>query len=416
MPDATTILAAVLLAVVPSLVYLAILNAIDRYEKEPWTILLACLGVGALVAPALSLAILVLAGRSAVLPPAFAPGPQPDALVGIVESLVLGVLLIVLVHSVRDEFDDVLDGVIYGAALGAGFGATESFLYVLGGTSTLEPATDRPARHRRPEPRLLHGGLRSHPGLGAGPADRPAQRGHRPRPGDRDVAQRLPRHPAGDPVARAVAARRRLGMLARLVAELINWLGIFTLVVIVVLAWRREARILHAELRDEVADGLVPEADYATITSFRGRLGRQWRLLRTQGMGSVTAPATPVRGRRGARLPQVAHDPPAPEAPAGRARGRAASRDPPPRRSCPGGNRDEAPGASSASAAPHRRRPRRGPVRGRSARPPPLRAGGARAAAVGRQLRPVPPPARDRHRHARATRSARARRSRRGPS
>ena len=74
MPDASTILAAVLLAVVPSLVYLAILNAIDRYEKEPWTILLACLGVGAIVAPALSLAILVLAGRSAVLPPAFAPG------------------------------------------------------------------------------------------------------------------------------------------------------------------------------------------------------------------------------------------------------------------------------------------------------------------------------------------------------
>ena len=41
----------------------------------------------------------------------------------------------------RDEFDDVLDGVIYGAALGAGFGAAESFLYVLGGTSALEPAT-----------------------------------------------------------------------------------------------------------------------------------------------------------------------------------------------------------------------------------------------------------------------------------
>jgi hypothetical protein len=79
-----------------------------------------------------------------------------------------------------------------------------------------------------------------------------------------------------------------VGMLARLVAELINWLGILTLAVIVVLAWRREAQILRAELRDEVDDGLVPEADYATITSFGGRLGREWRLLRTEGMGSVT--------------------------------------------------------------------------------------------------------------------------------
>ena len=288
MPDTTTILAAVLLAVVPSLVYLAILNAIDRYEKEPWTILLACLGVGAIVAPALSLAILVLAGRSAVLPPAFAPGPQPDALVGIVESLVLGVLLIVLVHSVRDEFDDVLDGVIYGAALGAGFGATESFLYVLGGTSALEPATIA---------QLVIAGL-NHAfymavfGAILGWAqDLPT--------GQRYMAIVLGLgtatwlnvfHDTLPVILSRVLSQpdAAVGMLARLTAELINWLGIFTLAVIVVLAWRREARILHAELSEEVADGLVPEADYATITSFGGRLGRQWRLLRTEGMGSVT--------------------------------------------------------------------------------------------------------------------------------
>ena len=41
----------------------------------------------------------------------------------------------------RNEFDDVLDGVIYGAAMGAGFGATESFLYVLGGTGELSGGT-----------------------------------------------------------------------------------------------------------------------------------------------------------------------------------------------------------------------------------------------------------------------------------
>ena len=81
MPDPSAILPAVLLAVVPSLIYLVVLNAIDRYEKEPWTILLACVGVGAVVA--------------------------------------LGALLIILVRSVRDEFDDILDGVIYGAAVGA---------------------------------------------------------------------------------------------------------------------------------------------------------------------------------------------------------------------------------------------------------------------------------------------------------
>ena len=84
MPDPSAILPAVLLAVVPSLIYLVVLNAIDRYEKEPWTILLACVGVGAVVAPLMAIGVFVVLGR-----------------------------------SVRDEFDDILDGVIYGAAVGA---------------------------------------------------------------------------------------------------------------------------------------------------------------------------------------------------------------------------------------------------------------------------------------------------------
>jgi hypothetical protein len=55
----------------------------------------------------------------------------------------------------------------------------------------------------------------------------------------------------------------------------------------VVLAWRREARILKVELQDEVAAGVVSDADYATITSFGGRLGRQAALLRTSGLTAV---------------------------------------------------------------------------------------------------------------------------------
>ena len=119
MPDPSAILPAVLLAVVPSLIYLVVLNAIDRYEKDPWTILLACVGVGAVVAPLMAIGAFTLLGRGATLPPAFAPGPSPDALTAIVEEVALGALLIILVRSVRDEFDDILDGLIYGAAVGA---------------------------------------------------------------------------------------------------------------------------------------------------------------------------------------------------------------------------------------------------------------------------------------------------------
>jgi hypothetical protein len=80
LPEPSTIFAAALVAVVPSLVYLFVLNLIDRYEPEPWSILFSCIGAGALVAPAVSVVVLVLLGRQAALPPGIAPRrPSPDA-------------------------------------------------------------------------------------------------------------------------------------------------------------------------------------------------------------------------------------------------------------------------------------------------------------------------------------------------
>ena len=287
MPDVSTLVAAVLLAVVPSLLYLAVLNAIDRYEKEPWTILLACLGAGAIVAPAITIAILVIAGRPAALPPAFAPGPQATVLTPIVETLVLGLILIVLVHSVRDEFDDILDGVIYGAALGAGFGAAESFLYAIGGVAQLSGTTVA---------QLVIAGL-NHAFYMAvlGAILGWSQR----LPGAQRIvtmilglATAVLLHAFHDTLPNILAnllgqPSAATGIVVRLLAELINWTGILTIAVVVVVAWRREARILRAELKDEVAAGVVSEADYATITSARARLGRQWGLLRTEGLASV---------------------------------------------------------------------------------------------------------------------------------
>ncbi|MFH1474692.1 MAG: PrsW family glutamic-type intramembrane protease, partial [Chloroflexota bacterium] len=281
------VVAAILLAVVPSVLYLAVLNAIDRYEKEPWTILLACLGLGAVVAPVVAIAALVLAGRPASLPPAFAPGLRPDPLAGILEEVVKGVLLYVLIHTVRDEFDDVLDGVIYGAAVGAGFGAAESFLYALGGTEALSSSTIvalviaglNHAFYTAVLGAILGGAQSLHAGRRAVVVAL-------------GLATAALLHALHDTLP-AILARllgqpdAAVGLASRLLANAVNWLGILTLALIVVLAWRREARILRDELRDEVASGLVSEEDYATITSFGGRLRREARLLRADGIGSA---------------------------------------------------------------------------------------------------------------------------------
>ena len=283
MSDASVILPALLVALVPSLVYLVVLNAIDRYEPEPWTILLACIGLGAVVAPLITIGIFVLAGREATLPPAFAPGLSPSAFTAIVETLTCGVLLIVLVRFVRDEFDDVLDGVIYGAAIGAGFGATESFLYVVGGTDMLSGETVLAlvvAGLNHAFYMAVFGAI-----LGWAQPLPTVQRRVVTVLGLATAAWLHAFHDTLPLVLSRVLGQpdAAVGALSRLVADLVNWLGLLTLAVVVVVAWRREARILKVHLEDEVTAGVVSETDYATITSFGGRLGREATQLRTGG-------------------------------------------------------------------------------------------------------------------------------------
>ncbi len=287
MPDASVILPALLVAVIPSLVYLAVLNAIDRYEKEPWTILLACLGLGAVVAPLIVMGVFVISGRGAILPPAFAPGLSPEAFTAIVETVTLGLLLIVLVRFVRDEFDDVLDGVIYGAAIGAGFGAAESFLYALGGTDLLSNVTVVSlviAGLNHAFYMAIFGAI-----LGWAQTLPTMQRWIVTALGLATAAWLHAFHDTLPLILSRVLGQpdAAVGAFSRLLADVVNLLGLLTLAVVVVVAWRREARILRVHLKDEVSTGVVSEADYATITSFGGRLGRQAVLLRTGGLAGV---------------------------------------------------------------------------------------------------------------------------------
>ena len=287
MPDAPVVLSAILLAVVPSLLYLLVLNLIDRYEKEPWTLLLACLGVGAVAATAIVLIVFTALGRPTRLPPAFAPGLRPDALTGIVEELVLGVLLIALVRYARDEFDDILDGVIYGAAVGAGFGAAESFLYAMGGTQLLSRGTVVTLVVAG----LDHACYMAVLGAILGWASRlPGM--HRWIATGLGLATAAWLHALHDTLP-AIFARilerpdAAVGFATRLLAEAVDWLGLLTIAVVVVAAWRREARILRHELRPEVDAGVVSADDFATITSFRRQLSRQVRLFRADGLSEV---------------------------------------------------------------------------------------------------------------------------------
>ena len=287
MPDLSTVVAALLLAGIPSLAYLAILNAVDRYEKEPWTILLACVGLGAIVAPAVSLAVLAAAGRPVQLVPQFAPGAGGgDPLVGAVQEIAKAAVLLGLVRLVRDEFDDVLDGVIYGAAIGAGFAAAETFVFAVGGVGEL--GSDTIAA-------LLVAGL-DHAFYTAvfGAVAGWATRLHSAPLAWLVVGYGLATatllhlvHDALPTILARVFERpdAAAGALTRAIAQLVNVLGVVTLAGVVALAWRREGRVVRTRLAEEVDLGVLAPDDLDTIPSLRRRMrvqlaaarGRGWR-------------------------------------------------------------------------------------------------------------------------------------------
>lgn len=283
--------AALVLAVGPTILYLVVLNLVDRYEKEPWTILLACLGLGAVVAPVISTAVLFGLGRPALLAPQFAASTAgADPMVALVQETAKAVVLLGLVRFVRDEFDDVLDGVIYGAAIGAGFAAAETFVFVLGGTATL--GNDTLAA-------LIVAGL-DHAfytavfGAIAGAATRIASGRWAGIVIVYGLATAVVLHALHDATP-AILARllnqpdAAVGSATRVLAQAINVLGIVLLGIVVLLALRREARVLRARLREEVDLGVLGQEDYAAVHVLRARLARQLRAGRAHGMSGFRA-------------------------------------------------------------------------------------------------------------------------------
>ena len=285
MPDAGTLVSAALLAVIPSLLYLIVLNAIDRYEKEPWTMMISAIVLGGIVAPLLSSGALAVAGRSALLTPSFAPRASgADPLVAIVEEVIKGGLLLLLVTLIRDEFDDVLDGIVYGAAIGAGFGAAETFIYAAGGVEPLSGATVFA---------LLVAGLNHafYTAVFGGVLGYAKQ--------IRDLSTRYTivglgfatavllhsLHDALPTILSRVLDQpdAAVGAITRIIADLINVTGLVTLGAAIIWALRREVVVLRTELKPELDSDVISQADYDSIASLRARLSRQRSLLRGKG-------------------------------------------------------------------------------------------------------------------------------------
>ncbi len=129
---------AITIPLIPALGIILLVNAIDRYEREPWLLRLGTFLWGALIAipPALLIERAIdnsihashfdwLSRTAAEVLNSFLLGANA----GVTEEVVKGAGLILLLLALRDEFDNVTDGIIYGALIGAGFAMVENFVY-----------------------------------------------------------------------------------------------------------------------------------------------------------------------------------------------------------------------------------------------------------------------------------------------
>ncbi len=281
METLVVLLLSLLSGVIPTAVYALIFWWLDKYEKEPWWLLSAAFFWGAVPAVILSVLAEVLLGNpAAALGPTAAKLIEAGVIAPVVEEVVKGLALAGIFCVARRELDGVLDGVIYGALVGFGFGMTENVFYFLGsyadggwidwGAVVLLRATVFGLNH------AFFTGLT---GAGVGLARLSRSWWQGGLIGIAALGLAILFHAAHN-IFSSMAETNPLSLGVTLLAD---WGGVLLIFVVIRLAWRDERGWISRELAEEVARGVLSQAEFDTALSYRRRLAAQARLMLTHG-------------------------------------------------------------------------------------------------------------------------------------
>ncbi len=296
-----------LTALVPAVCYSGLLVLIDRYEREPGRLLLVAFFWGAVIAAFLSSTVndffhiwvidIVGADRAHLL--------TPVLVAPIIEEISKAIALFILLLFWHEEFDNVIDGIVYGALVGTGFAMTENLGYftlaaVQGGMSGLVQSIYL----RSFLGGFNHAAFTAAAGAGFGYAREALSAKMRLLAPVIGLVGAILQHIAWN----AIASQMIMGVLCNqeisggpcqpapdeiglfvtipLIVAMFIGPGGLTLLVITVLALRREANVVTAGLRDEVQLGSLTSEEYARLSSIRSRLTAEWRALRNHGFRS----------------------------------------------------------------------------------------------------------------------------------
>lgn len=266
----------ILIGLVSTALYVALVWWLDRYEKEPLGLAAAAFLWGAIPAVVVSLVTeLVFDVPLGLLGEGLAFEVVSSSLIApVVEEVVKAVALLGIFVFWRHEFDNMLDGIIYGALVGFGFAAVEDVFYSIGGLA--DGSWGVVLFLRTVLFGLNHSFFAALTGIGFGYA-RLAREGWQrwlaPLVG---LAAAITFHA----IHNLGASLAELSCLTVLVSLVTDWGGVLIVVGIALAAARQEKRCIATELREEMAANILSAREYRVASSYRQRFATRWRALR----------------------------------------------------------------------------------------------------------------------------------------
>jgi len=305
------LLLAVVVGVVPMVVYALVLWWFDRYEREPLGLLVAAFLWGAVPAVIFSLIAELALGVpvSLLVRPATASLVEAAVVAPVAEELFKGSALLVLFLFFRGEMDSAIDGILYGGLVGFGFAAVENTLYF--GGSLIEAGFDQFAAlvlFRAFLFGLNHALFTGLLGLGMAwgrSASNPLLKVGAPLGGLLAAIMAHATHNA------SVTLGSEFGWPC-LIAFASNWGGVAFLLVVLIWCSVRERRWIDRWLDEEVDRGTLSRKDYEMVSSYLARLAERAQALlsgdleRWRRLGRYYRLATELafNKRRASRFPE----------------------------------------------------------------------------------------------------------------
>ncbi len=136
-------LASALAAIIPMMIYLIIIWKFDRYDREPFGLVLINYlwgAIGAIFFAIIGSGLISTVLSYFILSKSSLDRTETILVAPVIEEFTKGLFL--LITFTNKKFDNITDGIVYGGAIGLGFGMTENFLYFIAyGTSLSEWVT-----------------------------------------------------------------------------------------------------------------------------------------------------------------------------------------------------------------------------------------------------------------------------------